>query len=102
MDPTAPRGEIALRALYSFPNAPCLRESLLYGVGGGATIGVLRYATRRSQPRAALHAAFSGAVVLGMTSGLAWLVCRRSIHEQQRPLIQKLRKLRELQDASRD
>ncbi|KAG8460277.1 hypothetical protein KFE25_011768 [Diacronema lutheri] len=86
-------------ALESFPNAPCLKESVSWGVGGGAAIGALRFLQQRGHPLALTRAAFSGAVVLGLTSGMAWMVCRRELHAGQRPLIEKLVKLKALQDS---
>lgn len=88
-------------ALASFTSAPCLKESVGWGVGGGATVAALRYAQQRGRPLAATRAVFNGLVVLGLTSGVAWMVCRREVHAKQGPLVQKLLKLKALQDGQK-
>lgn len=94
-------GPILQDALDSFPSAPCLRESVGWGAGGGAAVAALRYVQQRGHPLAATRAVFSGAVVLGLTSGVAWMVCRREVHASQRPLIDKLVRLKALQDGQK-
>jgi hypothetical protein len=94
-------GPILHEAFGSFTNAPCLKESIGWGVGGGVTVAALRYTQQRGRPLAATRAIFNGLVVLGLTSGVAWMVCRRDVHAQQGPLVQKLLKLKALQDGSK-
>lgn len=96
-----PRGPpILMRSLASFPQAPCLSESILWGCFSGAVAGTLRFAFRRGHPHAARRAFFEGAVILGLTSGVAWVVCRRETHAKAGPVIEKLRKLKAMQDAA--
>lgn len=94
-------GSILREAIDSFPNAPCLKESVGWGVGGGLSIAALRYVQQRGHPLAATRSVFAGAIVFGLTSGVAWMVCRREMHASQRPLIDKLVKLKALQDSQR-
>jgi hypothetical protein len=95
-------GTLLLQALDSFPDAQGLKESVGWGAGGGAVITGLRYWQLRGHPLAATRAAFSGAVVFGLTTGVAWVVYRREVLANERPLIGKLIKLKALQDLHKD
>ncbi|GAB5586330.1 hypothetical protein Unana1_01230 [Umbelopsis nana] len=44
---------VKIEDLKNVPQIPCARNSLLYGIGGGAGFGAIRFLTRRSVPSAA-------------------------------------------------
>ncbi|KAI8581392.1 hypothetical protein K450DRAFT_232836 [Umbelopsis ramanniana AG] len=57
-DPNEPSIKEALKTvkiedLKNIPQIPCARNSLLYGIGGGAGFGAIRFLARRSVPSAA-------------------------------------------------
>ncbi|CAM0140251.1 hypothetical protein VKS41_005940 [Umbelopsis sp. WA50703] len=57
-DPNEPSLSEALKTvkiedLKSVPQIPCARNSLLYGIGGGAGFGAIRFLAKRSVPSAA-------------------------------------------------
>ncbi|KAJ1623843.1 hypothetical protein T492DRAFT_882920 [Pavlovales sp. CCMP2436] len=91
------------QSLSTFKDAPCLKESLGFGVGGGVVIAGLRYKQLRGQPLGAARAGFSGAVVFGLTCGVAWTVCRyrSGILASDRVMAEKLLKLKAMQDKNR-
>ena len=64
-------------SLFTFHRAPCLRESVLTGVMGGGSLGVLRFLHSRD-PRTAF---VFGYTVTGILSATNWFVCRRAMYE---------------------
>ncbi|CAE6518183.1 unnamed protein product [Rhizoctonia solani] len=62
------------------PSMPCARESLLYGIGTGASIGGIRFISSRSI-LTSCHWAIGTFVLV---SSFSWYTCRSALAKEQR------------------
>ena len=83
--------QVRWQSLRTFYSAPCLAQSVLLGIGGGAGIGALR--ALGPGPRSPRNAWTVGCVVGGMLYGSSWYVCRRALWASRREEQQLLQRV---------
>lgn len=77
--------------LYDLISAPCFRQSAMYGIGGGATIGALRLAANRKDiVKAAETTVQTGCAV----SIITWILCRRQYYAEREMTYESMDKYR--------